>query len=44
MTQHIIEFEDWFVEAENEDDAVKKAEARMEEGDIPKICFVEEDD
>jgi len=40
--EYSVDFEEWIVTAENEDEVYKKVEDRISSGDIPKINLVEE--
>ena len=42
MKDYTVDFEEWIVTAENEDEVYKKVEDRIASGDIPKINLVEE--
>jgi len=42
MKEYVVAFGDWFIEAENEEEAEEKAKKMLEEGEYPPIHLIEE--
>ena len=39
--EYYVDFESWYFMAENEEEALKQAEAKLNKGDIPAVVLVD---